>query len=234
MAGAPTASPAEISGRADYTVDQGWEGYGEEDHAIWRRLYERQAKLLPRRACGEYLRGLAQLGVAAAGIPDFRRLSDILEPATGWRIVAVPGLVPDAVFFAHLAARRFPATNWIRAAGQLDYLEEARRLPRCPRPRAAAHPPGLRRLYGGLWPRRPEGGAPWGTEEPGPALLVHGGVRPDPPRGGLAHLRRRSSSPPSPRPATAWRIRSPGASPSISPGSCAPTTASTASRTLTS
>jgi len=110
--------------RGDYVIDQGWSAYTGEHHAIWRTLFERQAKLLPGRACGEYLRGLAQLGVAADGIPDFERLSDILEPATGWRIVAVPGLVPDETFFRHLANRRFPATNWIRAPEQMDYLQE--------------------------------------------------------------------------------------------------------------
>lgn len=110
--------------RGDFVIDQGWGAYTAEHHAIWRTLFERQAKLLPGRACGEYLRGLAQLGVAADGIPDFERLSDILEPATGWRVVAVPGLVPDETFFGHLANRRFPATNWIRAPEQMDYLQE--------------------------------------------------------------------------------------------------------------
>lgn len=108
----------------DFVVDQGWPAYTSEHHAIWRALFERQARLLPGRACGEYLRGLAQLGVAADGIPEFARLSDVLERATGWRIVAVPGLVPDETFFRHLANRRFPATNWIRAQAQMDYLQE--------------------------------------------------------------------------------------------------------------
>ncbi len=108
----------------DFTIDQDWSAYTGEDHAIWRALFERQSKLLPGRACAEYLAGLQDLGVAAEGIPDFARLSDIMERATGWRIVAVPGLVPDDVFFAHLAARRFPATNWIRSPAQMDYLQE--------------------------------------------------------------------------------------------------------------
>ena len=109
---------------ADFTIEQDWQGYGEEQHAVWRLLFERQQKLLAARACGEYLDGLGALGVAAGGIPDFRRLSDALERSTGWRIVAVPGLVPDAVFFAHLAHRRFPSTCFIRRRDQLDYLQE--------------------------------------------------------------------------------------------------------------
>lgn len=109
---------------SDFTIEQDWHSYGAEEHAIWRLLFERQRRLLVGRACGEYLDGLAGLGVAASGIPDFQRLSDVLEAATGWRIAAVPGLVPDAVFFAHLAHRRFPSTCFIRRRDQLDYLQE--------------------------------------------------------------------------------------------------------------
>jgi phenylalanine-4-hydroxylase len=114
-----------MSGRlADHTIEQNWQAYTEDEHAVWRLLFERQQKLLKRRACREYLDGLQQLGVAAHGIPDFRRLSDILDRATGWRIAPVPGLVPDDVFFAFLATRRFPSTCFIRRRDQLDYLQE--------------------------------------------------------------------------------------------------------------
>jgi phenylalanine-4-hydroxylase len=109
---------------SDFVIEQDWAAYSEEQHAVWRLLFERQQHLLVGHACREYLAGLAGLGVAATGIPDFRRLSDILDRATGWRIVAVPGLVPDAVFFGHLARRRFPSTCFIRRRDQLDYLQE--------------------------------------------------------------------------------------------------------------
>src|SRR5713226_3768436 len=108
----------------DCTIEQDWSGYSADEHAIWRLLFERQQRLLVGRACDEYLDGLKGLGVAAAGIPDFRRLSDILDQATGWRIAAVPGLVSDDVFFAFLASRRFPSTCFIRRRDQLDYLQE--------------------------------------------------------------------------------------------------------------
>lgn len=108
----------------DHVIPQGWERYTSAHHAIWRRLFERQSRLLPGRACDEFVQGMAGLGIAADGIPDFDRLSEVLMRTTGWRIVAVPGLVPDDVFFGHLAARRFPATNWIRAPEQMDYLQE--------------------------------------------------------------------------------------------------------------
>jgi phenylalanine-4-hydroxylase len=109
---------------SEFTIEQKWRDYTEKEHAIWRLLFERQRRLLVGRACREFLEGLAALGVAAGGIPDFQRLSDVLDAATGWRIVAVPGLVPDDVFFAFLARRRFPATCFIRRRDQLDYLQE--------------------------------------------------------------------------------------------------------------
>ena len=58
------------------------------------------------------------------GIPNFEELSERLMRATGWQVVAVPGLVPDDVFFDHLANRRFVAGNFIRTPEQLDYLQE--------------------------------------------------------------------------------------------------------------
>ena len=107
-----------------YTIDQDWERYSDAEHGVWRTLFERQIRLLPGRVCEEYTSGLEALCVAADGIPDFRRLSDVLMRATGWRVVAVPGLIPDAAFYKLLAERKFPAGNFIRRPDQLDYLQE--------------------------------------------------------------------------------------------------------------
>jgi phenylalanine-4-hydroxylase len=110
--------------RADWTIDQGWDKYTAAEHAVWKTLYQRQTKLLPGRACDEFVQGMRDLPIGAEQIPDFRRLSDVLLKRTGWQVVAVPGLVPDEVFFEHLANRRFPAGQFIRKPEQLDYLEE--------------------------------------------------------------------------------------------------------------
>ncbi len=110
--------------RADFTIEQHWEHYGAAEHGVWRTLFARQAALLPGRACAEFLDGLAKLKLVPDAIPDFERLSDGLEKLTGWRIVAVPALVPDEIFFEHLANRRFPAGQFIRKPEQLDYIEE--------------------------------------------------------------------------------------------------------------
>lgn len=111
-------------GRPDWTIDQGWANYTAQDHAVWKTLFERQGRLLPGRACDEFVRGMNDLPIGADRIPDFEELSEALVRRTGWQVVAVPGLVPDEVFFEHLANRRFPAGHFIRKPEQLDYLEE--------------------------------------------------------------------------------------------------------------
>jgi phenylalanine-4-hydroxylase len=108
----------------DWTIPQNWQAYTAEEHATWDTLFERQAKLLPGRASNAYLKGLDALRLSESGIPDFEELSERLMKLTGWQVVAVPGLVPDAVFFDHMANRRFVAGNFIRRPDQLDYLQE--------------------------------------------------------------------------------------------------------------
>ncbi len=110
--------------RDDFTIDQPFDRYSAIDHAVWQQLYTRQTALLRGRVCEPFLAGIDRLGLAPDRIPDFDALSETLMRATGWRIVAVPGLVPDEVFFDHLAHRRFPVTWWMRGPDQLDYLQE--------------------------------------------------------------------------------------------------------------
>jgi phenylalanine-4-hydroxylase len=119
-----TAAEPKSSGRADWTIDQAWERYSATEHRVWTTLYERQKDLLPGRACDAFLRGLDALNLHRGGIPDFARINPELTRLTGWSVVAVPGLVPDAVFFDHLANRRFPAGQFIRDPAKLDYLSE--------------------------------------------------------------------------------------------------------------
>ena len=106
-----------------WTIEQNWAGYTREEHAVWRALFERQTKLLPGRACDEFVDGMKRLPIGPHAIPDFRLLSEVLMQRTGWQVVAVPGLVPDEVFFEHLANRRFPAGQFIRKPEALDYIE---------------------------------------------------------------------------------------------------------------
>ncbi|QCB56227.1 phenylalanine 4-monooxygenase [Sphingopyxis sp. PAMC25046] len=109
---------------ADWTIPQDWDAFTADEHAMWDRLFARQSEMLPGRASEAFLRGIDVLRLEKPGIPDYRELNARLTAATGWQVVAVPGLVPDDVFFDHLANRRFPAGNFIRTPEQLDYLQE--------------------------------------------------------------------------------------------------------------
>lgn len=111
------------SARADYTCDQDWNGYTLAQHALYRRLHERQSKQLVGLACDEFIRALQYLGEPDR-IPRFDQLSEQLHRATRWEVVAVPGLIPEEAFFALLATRRFPATSWIREPSEFDYVVE--------------------------------------------------------------------------------------------------------------
>ena len=109
---------------ADWTIPQDWDRFTAQEHATWDTLFERQAKLLPGRVADAWARGLDVLKLDRPGIPRFEELNERLGKLTGWQVVAVPGLVPDEVFFDHMANRRFVAGNFIRRPDQLDYLEE--------------------------------------------------------------------------------------------------------------
>lgn len=109
---------------ADFTIEQRWDAYTTDEHAVWDTLYARQVECLQGRAVTDFFDGLERLSLGGAGIPDLRELNPRLQALTGWTVVMVPHLVPDLVFFDHLANRRFPAGRFIRSRAQLDYLEE--------------------------------------------------------------------------------------------------------------
>ncbi len=109
---------------ADWTIAQAWNDYTLAEHAVWDRLLARQTALLSSRVTPQFMAGLEILKLSKPGIPNFEELSDRLHQATGWRVLAVPGLVPEATFFEHLANRRFVAGRFIRKPEQLDYLQE--------------------------------------------------------------------------------------------------------------
>lgn len=109
---------------ADFTIQQKWARYTDEEHAVWDTLYQRQTRILDGRAVDDFQKGLGLLDLGSGGIPDLDVINPKLKSLTGWEVVMVPHLVPDHVFFDHLANRRFPAGRFIRKRNQLDYLEE--------------------------------------------------------------------------------------------------------------
>jgi phenylalanine-4-hydroxylase len=119
-----TATKQQPRGWPDYVVPQEWESFTGDDHAVWDLLFARQVDLLGTRVVTPFLDGIDLLRLSHPGVPDLEGLNAILEPRTGWRTVAVTGLVPDEIFFAMLSERVFPVGNFIRTREELDYLEE--------------------------------------------------------------------------------------------------------------
>jgi phenylalanine-4-hydroxylase len=117
-------NPPPVGAGPDWTIPQRWSQYSAEEHAIWNRLFRRQQAQLQDRVVPAFKKGMADLGLGADGIPRFDALNERLQALTGWSVVAVPGIVPEEVFFHHLAHRQFVAGRFIRTAAQLDYLEE--------------------------------------------------------------------------------------------------------------
>ena len=118
---APLRRPAHVG---EDWLEPAQRRYSAAEHAVWDELYARQLTLLPGRACRAFIDGLHRLELDQGGVPDFARLSEQLGALTGWSVVPVPMLIPDHVFFWHLANRRFPAGNFIRTRATFDYIEE--------------------------------------------------------------------------------------------------------------
>ena len=103
---------------------QGWVNYSAEENRVWSILFERQKKLLPGRACEEFLAGLDALQMTAEAIPQLPELSIRLKEKTGWQVVPVAALISAREFFELLATRQFPAATFIRTMDELDYVKE--------------------------------------------------------------------------------------------------------------
>ncbi len=103
---------------------QGMVTYSAEEHEVWRILFERQKKLIPQRACDEFILGLEVLGINSSTIPQLPVVSAQLKNTTGWQVVPVAALISAREFFELLANKRFPAATFIRSLAELDYVKE--------------------------------------------------------------------------------------------------------------
>ena len=107
-----------------YVVPQDWGHFTADEHGVWDILFARQVPYLGTQIVSPFLEGIPKLGLDAPGIPELGALNAKLTPLSGWSLVPVAGIVPDAAFFAMLSERKFPIGNFIRSADSLDYLEE--------------------------------------------------------------------------------------------------------------
>ena len=109
---------------APYVIEQDWNAYTSEQHAVWQELVGRRMPQLVEHACAEYLDGFHQIGLRADKLPDLAAVSSRLGPRTGWSSTPVSGFLPADAFFEMLSARMFPTTTWLRARESMDYTPE--------------------------------------------------------------------------------------------------------------
>lgn len=119
-----TKAEACLPARSDWLIDQNWSSYSVEDHHTWSILFDRMTKKLDQKCSSLFIEGVQLLDLNPHQIPNFAQLSERLKPYTGFEVVGVSGLIPDDVFFNHLANRRFPAGCAIRKPNELDFAEE--------------------------------------------------------------------------------------------------------------
>ena len=106
------------------TEQQQYELYTVEDLEVWSALFRRQMNVATNTAYRHFAGQLKKLGFTADAIPDFKKTNELLQKLTGWTIYAVPGLIPNDLFFRFMVFKRFGATTWLRKKEQIDYLEE--------------------------------------------------------------------------------------------------------------
>ena len=117
----PRCVPIKLMGPIPVGADCAYPAYAADEQAVWRLLFARQEALLPGRAADEFMDGLRLLDLGRDRIPALADVSRKLDRITGWRIARTPGLLDAGDFFAYLACRIFPCTDYIRGRGELDY-----------------------------------------------------------------------------------------------------------------
>lgn len=103
---------------------QGIVQYSPKEEAVWRILYERQVKLIPNRACEEFIQGISCLELSPGSIPQLPEISHRLSELSGWTVAPVEALISAREFFQLLAMRQFPAATFIRCEEEIDYVKE--------------------------------------------------------------------------------------------------------------
>jgi phenylalanine-4-hydroxylase len=106
------------------TINQHWEKYTEEDHEVWRIMFEKRMQQLETDASNVFLSGMRAINLQPERVPPLSDVNKRLAPLTGWSSHGVPGYLPPKAFFAFLAQRKFPTTISVRPKESLHYLPE--------------------------------------------------------------------------------------------------------------
>jgi phenylalanine-4-hydroxylase len=120
----PSPTAPTFPGAEHVFIEQDWEAYTPEQHAVWATLYARRMGTLRATGSRVFLRGIEAIGLRPDTVPDLADVNRRLAARTGWSAVPVAGFLPPRLFFECLARRRFPTTVTVRPRERLDYLPE--------------------------------------------------------------------------------------------------------------
>ncbi|MGD0913268.1 MAG: phenylalanine 4-monooxygenase [Terracidiphilus sp.] len=115
---------ATFSAAAPYIIEQDYDAYTAEQHAVWAELVGRAMPELEKHAAREYLEGFEIIGLERDRLPNLAAISARLGPRTGWSSTPVSGFLPAPAFFEMLSMRAFPTTTWLRSRESIEYTPE--------------------------------------------------------------------------------------------------------------
>ena len=99
--------------------------FSEEQHDIWKTLYQRQAPQVQLYASRIYLQGSETLRLPEDRIPSIQWLNENITPRTGWKTVRTTVRYSNAVdWYAHFARKEFLVTDFLRTRDELDFTPE--------------------------------------------------------------------------------------------------------------
>jgi len=104
----------------DFVVDQPYESYTPQDHAVWRYVMRQNVSYLSKVAHSSYLEGLKATGIDTDKIPSIYGMNRILREI-GWAAVTVDGFIPPSAFMEFQAYKVLVIAADIRPIDQIEY-----------------------------------------------------------------------------------------------------------------
>lgn len=98
--------------------------YTEEEHAVWRTVWDHLSPLHDERACEAYRSASRKLALETQRIPQMAEVNARLERALGFTMAPVAGLVSPRVFLEYLGKDTFLATQYMRHHSEPLYTPE--------------------------------------------------------------------------------------------------------------
>ena len=103
-----------------FVVDQHYEDYTPQDHAIWRFVMRQNYAFFRHTAHKAYIDGLKKTGLSIERIPNVNEMNDILGKL-GWATATVDGFIPPASFMEFQAYCVLPIASDIRQIEHIEY-----------------------------------------------------------------------------------------------------------------